>query len=187
MEELQIMIHMQIKAGESPTGVKQRFKVVWKTVYNAKKLFTKLVVSLITHSCPGRSKTTRTETTIDAVMAKIDENLCCDMCQIAGTWRSINWTFRGLQGRICTWNQELWLLCKDWLLFSERKKPGRCKISDEKVFTVHSVSNSRTTRYISKSPVDIYSKYHAWAMILGIVESDGKAFLSVWVKATMEP
>ncbi len=56
--------------------------------------------------------------------------------------------------------------------------------SDEKIFTVNAVSNSRSTRYIAKRPEDVdpavkyvgKTKHPASAMMLGVVGSDGKVF-----------
>jgi hypothetical protein len=50
--------------------------------------------------------------------------------------------------------------------------------SDEKIFTVDAVSNSRSLRYIAKRPEDVtgVTKHPAGAMILGIIDSDGKVF-----------
>ncbi len=66
--------------------------------------------------------------------------------------------------------------------------------SDEKIFTANAVSNSRSMRYIAKSPEDAApsvkyvgkTKHPTAAMMLGVVESDGKMFPPYWIKGTMD-
>ncbi len=78
-----------------------------------------------------------------------------------------------------------------------RLKKGQGKVlifSDEKIFTVDAVSNSRATRYIAKRPEDVApsirfigkTKHLASAMMLGVVGSDGKAFPPYWTKGILE-
>eukprot|EP00095_Tigriopus_kingsejongensis_P008388 snap_masked-scaffold9_size846264-processed-gene-2.1 protein:Tk08388 transcript:snap_masked-scaffold9_size846264-processed-gene-2.1-mRNA-1 annotation:"Calmodulin" len=85
--------------------------------------------------------------------------------------------------------------CKKIITFLKKKPADQVLIfSDEKIFTVDAVSNSRTTSYIAKRPEDVHpcvryqgrSKHPAGAMMLGVVGSYGKAFPPIWVKGNKD-
>ncbi len=84
--------------------------------------------------------------------------------------------------------------CKKILNFLKRGDDKVLVFSDEKIFTIDAVGNSRTKWYIAKKPEDVpaeihyhgHSKHPAASMMLGIVSGNRKAFPPVWINGTLD-
>eukprot|EP00095_Tigriopus_kingsejongensis_P010660 snap_masked-scaffold627_size122700-processed-gene-0.20 protein:Tk10660 transcript:snap_masked-scaffold627_size122700-processed-gene-0.20-mRNA-1 annotation:"hypothetical protein AND_001302" len=105
-----------------------------------------------------------------------------------------SWVVTKVQGLTPNQRQKRFDRCKILLNRLKRGSKHVLIFSDEKIFTIDAVSNSRSLRYIAQTPEDVKpvikftgrTKHLASALMLGIVGSDGKAFLPVWTKGTLK-
>ena len=209
MDELRRRIHARLLAGDSPTDVAKQFSVSRSTVYRTKDLFA-ATGGYAQRPIPGRPKSTCTKANIEAVEAEIKKDPCVNIRKMSRTLNidktAISRIVKhdlGMKSRAVMKVQGLMAIQRERhldrcrILLSKLKKGRDGKVlvfSDEKIFTVDTVSNSRTLRYIAKSPEDVppsvkftgRTKFPASAMMLGVVGSDGKAFPPYWVDGTMD-
>lgn len=152
----------------------------------------------------GRKRTARTAANIKAVRERIRRNPVRSMRKIARDLGVSDFTVRNIvknnlhaKSRARTSKQLI-------SASSQAKRLARCKqllsklkkgmaviiFTDEKVFTIDSVSNSRTNRYISPKPVKevpdsikhvFKTKHPASVMVFGLVASDGKKMPPVFI------
>lgn len=208
MEELRKKIAELIQAGDKVNSIAKRFVISRKTVHKVKTFYLPSG-DFSDRKKPGRTRTSRTPTNIEAVKQCIDRNPRNNIRRIAkdtGVPRTTVSTIvrqdLGLRSRACQKVQGLTELqrqkrldrCKKILNMLKRQRNKVLIFSDEKIFTVDATSNSRSTRYIAKSPEEAdpavkyvgKTKHPAGAMMLGVIGSDGKAFPPYWTKGTVD-
>lgn len=153
---------------------------------------------------PGRPRTARTPRVISSIKKKIMRNPVRSMRKMAREAGVSEFTVRKIVKNDCVAKsrarkkthiiteriRELRVeRCKKIVNFLKRKNPV-ILFTDESMFTVDPVSNSRTDRYISSLPVkDVADKYKnvyltkhpASVMVFGLIASDGKKMDPVFI------
>ena len=191
------------ESGIAPKEVAERLGVHRVTVYRAIKKF-RLTGSAGRRPGQGRRRSVRTPTLIKAVKGRIKRNPIRSMRQMAKdlkvSERTIRRTIRedlGAKSRARTTKH---LISADakvkrlerCRLLRNRLKKGKQVIlfSDEKLFNVDAMANSRNNRYISsEDPKDVpenirhsfRTKHPASVMVFGMVSSDGKKMSPVFI------
>ncbi len=97
-----------------------------------------------------------------------------------------------VQGLTAMQGEKRLVRCKS-LLNMKKGSDKTLIFSDEKIFTVDTVFNFRSLRYIARKPEDVpievrytgRTKHPASAMMLGYIGANGKAFLPVWAKGSV--
>jgi transposase len=192
MEKLREKIHPRIVTGDANKDIASMFGVSLSTVYKVKTIYG-ASGDFSDRPKTGRPRSSRTKAVISAVKPLIEENPQSNVRKIARDLNvdksSVSRIMRkdlGMKSRAVTKVQGLTALQR------EKRRFKRCKIllnkmkrgddrvlifSDEKI-TIDAVSNSRSFSYIAKRPEDVtgVTKHPAGAMILGIIDSDGKVF-----------
>lgn len=207
MEKLREKIYARVCAGDKIKDIAANFGVSKKTIYKVKNVYG-ASGNFNDKTRSGRPRSVRSEAFIESVQTKIKENprtnirslakdLKVDKMAVSRTVRfDLGMKSRAVtkvQGLTTTQREKRLKRCKALLNKMKKGENGVLVFSDEKIFTVDAVSNSRSLRYIAKSPSDVdpsikftgRTKHPAWAMMLGIVGSDGKAFPPVWIQETL--
>eukprot|EP00095_Tigriopus_kingsejongensis_P011540 snap_masked-scaffold33_size549341-processed-gene-2.6 protein:Tk11540 transcript:snap_masked-scaffold33_size549341-processed-gene-2.6-mRNA-1 annotation:"Importin-11" len=189
LSNLKEFVYDTILKGMRTKDIAEKFEVSRRTVLNVKKLF-EATGSFEKRKSTGRPRSARTEDILNKIKTKVEAEPRSNIRAIARELRVDKMALLTTAQR-----QKRLDRCKKIITFLKKKPADQVLIfSDEKIFTVDAVSNSRTTRYIAKRPEDVHpsvryqgrSKHPAGAMMLGVVGSDGKAFPPIWVKGTMD-
>ncbi|XP_059096095.1 uncharacterized protein LOC131890706 [Tigriopus californicus] len=169
MEEVRKKIAARIDAGDAVKDIAERFMVSKSIVYKVKSLYN-VFKDFSNRPRSGRPRKARTEGNIKAVNDAIDANPRNIIQKLARELNidktAISTIVRkdlGLKSRACTKVQGLTALQRQKRLDRCKKLLKKCKrrtdrvliFSDEKIFTVDAISNSRATRYIAKRPEDV--------------------------------
>lgn len=167
--ELSQKIYEPLEAGVCPVDIATAFGVSWETMYNVKRKY-ETTGSFNTAPRSRRPKTTQTEENIETVKATIEESLRQNICQMARELgintstvsRVVNEDL-GMKSRAVISTQLLTEKLKEKCL-------NQCKIllnnikkrlthvlvfSDEKLFYVDAISNTRTLRSIAVTPKSV--------------------------------
>ncbi len=207
MSERRRKIFKRIDAGDWLTDISVRFGVARSTVYNVKAFYDK-TGDYKRHPSTGRPRTTCTTAVVEAIKEKVGANPCCLICQIAGDLKVDKSTISCVVRKDLGMKSRAVQKVQGWMAVQREKRLVRCKsllnmmkkgsdktliFSNEKIFTINAVSNSRSLRYIARKPEVIppevrymgRTKHLASAMMLRYIGADGKAFPPVWVKGSV--